>query len=364
MAIASKLAARQLHRKYTESARFITTSVLSDKAPTVEQIDLTDHFVRSTKTLGDYVTLDWNHRSDIRRIMGSIARYSSDRSRKRPHNILMLAEPGSGKSHLIRCLAKNMADQGVSAVSYNMATMRSLDDLAQPLEAIRNLKIEDRLPLLFLDEFDCNPLRNYPILLPLLWDGELHVGHQDLKLGKLVIILAGSSSEIPKIMHSAREMRTDDLGNEEAGKLVDLLSRINGGVLEIPKLDLVEDDRDRRSDKVCLSLSLLQHRFGRRLECVPWSLLHFIGMSTFRYGVRSIAHLIDTIPWGEELQLELRHTMLRLPLRAQEHLVSSSLAYHLTNPGGPSQIVSDWLRIADVSTRVRFNTAPQEEAMP
>ena len=64
------------------------------------------------------------------------------------------------------------------------------DDFTKPLDAVRNLKVNDKLPLLFLDEFDCDD-RNYPILLPLLWDGELQVGQRDLKVGKVVIILGG-----------------------------------------------------------------------------------------------------------------------------------------------------------------------------
>jgi hypothetical protein len=51
-----------------------------------------------------------------------------------------------------------------------MASLHSIDDLTQPLDEIRNLKVVDRLPILFLDEFDSNPA-NFPMLLPLMWDG-------------------------------------------------------------------------------------------------------------------------------------------------------------------------------------------------
>ena len=77
-----------------------------------------------------------------------------------------------------------------ASVDYNMANLQSIEDLSQPLDAIRNLKVIDKLPILFLDEFDSDK-RNYSLLLPLLWDGELHIGHSNLMLGKLVIILAG-----------------------------------------------------------------------------------------------------------------------------------------------------------------------------
>ncbi len=59
----------------------------------------------------------------------------------------------------------------------------------------------------------------------------------------------------------------------EGGKLIDLVSRINGGEIEIPPMDLVENGRDRRADKICLTISLLRARFGTDLELIPLSSL-------------------------------------------------------------------------------------------
>ena len=99
-----------------------------------------------------------------------------------------------------------MRDERVQAVTFNMATMQSADDMAQPIDELRNLKVNDRFPLLFLDEFDSDITR-YASLLPLLWDGELHIGHRDLKLGKAVIVLAGSNPDLPKAMVESATMR-------------------------------------------------------------------------------------------------------------------------------------------------------------
>jgi hypothetical protein len=131
-----------------------------------------------------------------------------------------------------------MSNLGISEVSFNMATMQNVEDLSQPIEAIRNLKVVDKLPLFFLDEIDSD-IRNYYRLLPLMWDGEMHLGKQDLKLGKVVLIMAASDPNIEKVMKSAKsmEMKLDGIQKDDK-KLVDLLSRVNGGVLEIPQLDI------------------------------------------------------------------------------------------------------------------------------
>jgi hypothetical protein len=158
--------------------------------------------------LPGYATLDAFHRQDISRLVRTFSGYLSDDTRKRPLNSLMLAEPGAGKSHFIACIADRMVAERVSAVTFNMATMQNYDDLAKPIDELRNLKVRDRFPLLFLDEFDSDP-KWYAILLPLLWEGQLHIGHRDLKLGKAIVVLAGSNPILPRLMkESGRTFRT------------------------------------------------------------------------------------------------------------------------------------------------------------
>jgi len=270
----------------------------------------------------------------------------------------MLASPGAGKSHFIKQLANSMREHRVRAVTFNMATMQSADDMAQPIDNLRNLKVDDQFPLLFLDEFDSDPSR-YAALLPLLWDGELQIGHRDLKLGKSVIVLAGSNPDLPKTMAHSGTMRLDGGASSEfqpAGKLVDLLSRINGGVIEIPDLDLQTENRDRRIDKVCIAVSLIKGRFGRDLKEVPRALLRFIAGTTFRYGVRSIAHLIDVIDRKESekatavSRLEQRSILTivhsDLPMANEKALEESSLRLHLLDKDRAFGIVNRWRECA------------------
>jgi predicted AAA+ superfamily ATPase len=157
---------------------------------------------QSVSLIPGYATLDANHRLQIKHLMSRIANYLRDKTKKRPFNALMIASPGAGKSHFIKQLALAMTEESVGAVTFNMATMQSLDDIARSLDQSRNLKVNDKYPILFLDEFDSDP-QNYAALLPLLWDGELQVGHRDLKLGKAVIILAGSKPEVRSLAMTA-----------------------------------------------------------------------------------------------------------------------------------------------------------------
>jgi hypothetical protein len=303
----------------------------------------------SESLLSGYATLDDPHRSEIEKLIREISGYLNDTTRKRPLNCLMLAAPGAGKSHFIKQLAGKMKDERVQAVTFNMATMQSHDDMAQPIDELRNLKVNDRFPLLFLDEFDSDSTR-YAGLLPLLWDGELHIGHRDLKLGKAVIVLAGSNPDLPKVMDQSAKMRLENESSTDnikaTGKLIDLLSRINGGIINIPDLDLRTENRDRRVDKVCVAIGLLKGRFGAALEELPRALLRFIAHTRFRYGVRSIAHLIDVIDSKSLRGNVLKINSLGLPFSSEKTLLESSLKLHLLDKDQAFGIVNRWKEFA------------------
>lgn len=310
----------------------------------------------SETLLNGYATLDDPHRAEIRKLIKQITAYLHDSTRKRPLNALMLASPGAGKSHFIKQLATTMKADRVQAVTFNMATMQSSEDMAQPIDELRNLKVNDKFPLLFLDEFDSDSSR-YAALLPLLWDGELHLGHRDLKLGKAVIVLAGSNPALPKTMDQSAQMRIETEtaeGSIATGKLVDLLSRINGGVINIPDLDLRSEHRDRRVDKVCIAIGLTKARFGSDLVEMPRSLLRFIAHTTFRYGVRSIAHLIDLIESDAFSKGILTRDTLGLPITSEETLQDSSLKLHLIDKNQGFGIVNRWKEFSEDDKKVNL----------
>lgn len=350
---------------YEDTVDAVRTRILKGPPERGQAVPFHLQYRRSRRLLGNYVTLDYLHASDVKEVVTKISEYAEDHSRPRPLNVLMLAEPGSGKSHLVKALAAQMTIGKAEAVTYNMAALQRLEDLSQPLESVRNLKVLDKFPILFLDEIDSQPTF-FSVLLPLLWDGELHVGHTDLKLGKLVIILAASTQAFRDVRKKARTMepQTDHPPPSTDGfenKIVDLLSRINGGVLEIPPLDLNKGKRDRRVDKVCIAVALLESRFGNVLELVPWTLLHFIGLASFRYGFRSIAHLIDLLPPLQKDKTSLELSELDLPFADEKQLRNSSLAYHLVSEDGPESILDLWRESAKHNNLVRIQPEPENQ---
>ena len=114
--------------KIAESSKIVSETVINaSKEPDIRFGLAVD---QSESLLPGYATLDVTHRLQIKGLIDQITSYLRDGTRKRPFNSLMLASPGVGKSHFIKQLAAAMANERVQAVTFNMATMQSADDMA------------------------------------------------------------------------------------------------------------------------------------------------------------------------------------------------------------------------------------------
>ena len=328
----------------------VKAALLTPTPVTATDVSLLSPYVFSTMAVPGYSTLDAAHLREIKALIAKIRTYANDKSRRRPLNILLHAAPGSGKSHFVECLARRLSDDRIKDVAFNMTSMRSIDDLAAPIDRVRDLKVADRLPLLFLDEFDSNP-ENYARLLPLLWDGKIDVEGRLLQTGKMIVVLAGSGKRIGELSCAAKSLK--DATEKGDGKLVDLLSRINGGEVSIPSLDEVSPTRDRRVDKVCLSVALIRQRFGSSLHRVPWALLRFIADTKFRHGSRSVATLLELVPSTCVKAAELQLGDTCLPLDSVDTLTASSLIYHLAESSAAG-VVERWKKLSKSSALVEI----------
>ena|SRR5215467_15930711 len=88
--------------------------------------------------------------------------------------------------------------------------------------------------------------------------------------------------------------------------------------------------------------SLLKKRFGTGLQQLPRSLLRFIAHTNFRYGVRSIAHLIDIIDSKALRNGQLNIGGRDLPIKSEKDLQDSSLRLHLLDKDQGFGIVNRW----------------------
>lgn len=302
----------------------------------------------SIDSLQNYATLNELHLGEIEKMYQAIYQYGSDPTLTRPLNFMMLASPGAGKSHFINCIARRLNAIRVSPTSFNMASMGSPEDLITPLDEVRNLKVDDRLPMLFLDEFDSSP-ENYGMLLPLLWDGAITLKQKTLKLGRLIVVMAGSNTLLPEALDYARSMKGKlPPFSPENAKLVDLFSRINGTVISFPSLNSLHGEQYRAFDKVAICVQLIRRRFPT-IKWVPIAFLRFVGRLQFRYDVRSITRLVDMINVSGGASAD-SISLKDMPIEFSDltELRKSSLVYHLIDDKDNAHgIVKLWKSVSD-----------------
>lgn len=316
-----------------------------------DTFDISDAIEKSTKVLGEYVTLSEDLLGKLKSLMEKIEEYCSDRSLLRPLNFMLNASPGSGKSWLVKHLSKTL-DMKLEVI--NMAGWSEIDDFHQPIKKLKDYidAADDNFGILFIDEFDSN-IDNLKLLLPLMWDGEFRYAESRVNIENVIIILAGSSPNIEKVNRLARTM-DDSLfqidGNQElyGSKLIDLLSRINGGIYNIPKFD---NGKNSSVDQVCVAVSILKRRFDD-LTHIPWSLLKFISKTHFRYSTRSIGTLLNLISNESYNDNKIELADFELPLGDHNRLYNSVLSYHLLIGEAPYEIVNRWNKYKDINNLV------------
>lgn len=345
-------------RDYARARAEIAERILNGAEPQEGPIDVTVPFELSTETLQGYITLDWEFRKEIRKLQLSIQKYLRDPTRPRPLNVLLFAPAGAGKSHFVRCLCDSLESMKVSAVEYNMSALETVQDLESALQEARNEKVLDRNPILFLDEIDSRS-HHYATVLPLMWDGSIDVRGRRIRLGRVVLVVAGSTRPLKACMDSMRGVKADGQNHdfEIPDKLPDFLSRINGGVLEIPALDDIQPhiERNRKVDKVCIMIELLRRRFGEQLSSVQRSVLAFAAETEFRYGVRSLRHVVELLEAVQQPDQDAEPTEFSLPLETESALRQSSLVYHLSQDE-VSKVVARWQALRSVDCPVAFHT--------
>src|SRR5687768_4002955 len=89
-----------------------------------------DEKLEISPVFGSFVTRNGGFASELIDLRDLVQAYANRQSVKRPLNILLAAEPGSGKSFLIKQLARSI-DGGaeIEFDEFHVAAFRSIDDL-------------------------------------------------------------------------------------------------------------------------------------------------------------------------------------------------------------------------------------------
>jgi len=290
--------------------------------------------------LPGFLTLDKELQATIEATLATLAEYVGTPTVRRPCNFIMVAEPGSGKSHFVRCLGEHCRLPPVIA---NVASLDRIDDLVHWLDEARNYKAADRIPLLFIDEADAKP-EALAAYLPLLWDGTFFSRGRDLEVGRCAIVLAASDPGVLKKIDNP-----DEPNPAGFPKLNDFLSRVNGGLIRFSPID------ERRTDKVCLAASLLLRRHPSA-KAVNLGLLKLAVNTSFLHSVRSMETLIGYFPPPDAAGVVKNNPAFEMQIErflAKKSFRENLFSFHLS---GKERINANatWIQFKDSTCTVWF----------
>jgi len=173
------------------------------------------------------VAVDPEEISMFRRLQNLMRKYIADDDKK-PLGLAVFGSPGSGKSFVIKEVAKTVNTE-IKLIECNLAQFTSANDLYKKLLEARNYAREGQCPIVFLDEFD-SPLGDEPFgwfkhLLAVLQDGTFRFDGTLFDIGKAFVVCAGG------LNHSfqAFEWKSRNPKFRDA-KIPDLISRLRGHV--------------------------------------------------------------------------------------------------------------------------------------
>ncbi len=251
---------------------------IADGQKGTEPDTLVEEQLLPSGTIGRFVTCTEGFKKELSALERTVTTYVGREKPSRPLNLLLAANPGSGKSFLVKELSKQISGD-TEFLEYHVASFRKIDDLFSIFQRIQSLNLEGKLPFVLLDEVDGRVAGEYifPNLLAPLWDGVFHIGQERHHLGRAVLFFAASALlsspsvenvlgktdqqvTYPEFAEKWRQKVKAELRESEIPKARDFIDRIDL-LLCIPPIDFTISDGDPAEEYKLLACILVKKHF-------------------------------------------------------------------------------------------------------
>ncbi len=195
--------------------------------------------------------LDRREVENYRALYCLLREYIGMPSTSRPLSVAVFGPPGAGKSFGVKMVAKALEELGgsrpIQPITFNLSQYQKADDLAVVFHLVRDYVLQNRIPLVFFDEFDASmdgrALGWLRYFLAPMQDGEFLDRGAPHPIGQAIFVFAGGTcgtyAEFARPFLGRCSTNEDVLKREafRNAKGPDFLSRLRA-TLDIPGLDL------------------------------------------------------------------------------------------------------------------------------
>jgi hypothetical protein len=240
---------------------------------------------RAATEIEGYICCVHSKRTKLRKLVEKVREKPPD-SRRYHRSFLLIDSPGSGKTYLVKCLAKKL---GMRLLTFNVTQMRSRDDLLACFDMIVTTQAEnpDERILVFIDEINAK-LHNshlYDAFLAPLEEGVFIRAEKAFHIDPCVWVFAGTESPLAADAGSFHD-------RSEKGS--DFVSR-----LTMPPIDLKINDKDPQEideasiEKIYVGVSLIRAEF-KDVRRVSRKVLHAFKILPVNTSFRALARLVKS----------------------------------------------------------------------
>jgi len=146
---------------------------------------------------GDLVLFDRKEIESLRGLRFVIEEYDQQKSLHKPLNLAAFGDPGSGKSFAVEQLIRSLnLSKNVEFLTFNLSMFDSIDSLIPCFRQIQTLQLNNKLPVVFWDEFDTTlngtPFGWLHAFLGPMQDGRYVDSRGGVNIGRCIFVFAGS----------------------------------------------------------------------------------------------------------------------------------------------------------------------------
>ncbi|MDD2422207.1 MAG: ATP-binding protein [Heliobacteriaceae bacterium] len=262
------------------------------------------------ETIGAWSSAERQEIEGVRSVNNAMKDYLQLKNPETPLCVAVFGPPGSGKSFVVREIAKGLGIREEAQLTFNLSQFESPNELQNAFHQIRDLNLKGKTPLVFWDEFD-TPCEGRPLgwlryFLAPMQDGEFTDEGALHPLGGGIYVFAGATR------HSFEEFRTGNNLADRNAKKPDFLSRLRAYI----NIRGINGNPNTVEDRLCmirrafmlrqyLETNAPQIKKDERFEIEAGVLDAFLRVTKYTHGARSMENLIKMSSLADKRKFEL-----------------------------------------------------------